>query len=116
MRAQGLNADTYGNLRCIDPVGYLDMLALQVHARKVFTDGGGVQKEAYCLGTPCITLRSETEWVETCENGWNVLAGVDKRVIVDAAQAPYPKDPRKQHYGDGHASAKIAGVLLQQLA
>lgn len=115
MRAHDMSTNVWGNIRSIDPVGYLDMLVLQTHAKKVLTDSGGVQKESYCLGTPCITLRSETEWVETLEDGWNVLAGVDKRAIMNAAEAPYPKVPQRKYYGDGQASAKIADILLQQL-
>jgi UDP-GlcNAc3NAcA epimerase len=116
MKAHNVNTRARSNIRSIDPVGYLDMLVLQTHAKKVLTDSGGVQKEAYCLGTPCITLRSETEWVETLEDGWNVLVGVDDRAIVNAAKAPYPTNPQRKHYGDGHASVKIANILSQHLA
>jgi len=113
MKMHDISLNAWSNIRSIDPVGYLDMLALQTHAKKVLTDSGGVQKEAYCLGTPCITLRSETEWVETLEDGWNVLAGADKRKIIDAAQVPYPKGTQREHYGDGHASVRIADILLR---
>ncbi len=101
-----------GNIHFIEPLGYLDMLALQKHARKVLTDSGGVQKEAYILGTPCVTLRNETEWVETLENGWNILAGVERRALLDAVKS-MPAVPRREFYGDGRASNKIAEILLE---
>ena len=100
-------------LVAIDPVGYLDMLQLQQHAAVVLTDSGGVQKEAYYLGVPCVTLREETEWVETVSCGWNRLVGVDPREIVAAIRhyQDHPPTGRPVLYGDGHSAARIAEIL-----
>ena len=92
------------------------MLALEAGARAILTDSGGVQKEAYWLGVPCVTLRDETEWGETVEAGWNRIAGEDPSTIVAAALAAPPKGPRPELYGDGAASEKIVQALVQWLA
>ncbi len=99
------------NVKEIAPVGYLDMLALQLHARMVLTDSGGVQKEAYLLGTPCTTLREETEWPETSVNDWNVLAGTDPKRIVEAAMRPRPQGDAPQAFGDGNAAQRMVSLL-----
>jgi len=98
-------------VRIIDPVGYLDMLQLQRHARTVLTDSGGVQKEAYLLGVPCVTLRDETEWPETLAGEWNVLAGADCERIRRAARRPRPSTPPPPVFGDGHAAEKMVAIL-----
>lgn len=89
------------------PQGYLDFLKLMNHAKKILTDSGGIQKEAYILGVPCITLRHNTEWVETVEDGWNVLVGVDKKRIVEMAHGFEPRTKRRNVYGES-VSVKIA--------
>lgn len=102
------------NIKMIEPVSYLNMLMLEKHAKIILTDSGGVQKEAFWLGIPCITLREETEWVETVQSGWNILAGVDKEGIIEAVKSikrnHLPKIRRK--YGDGKASPKIVNILM----
>jgi UDP-N-acetylglucosamine 2-epimerase (non-hydrolysing) len=99
------------NVAMIPPAGYLDFAALASQARVVLTDSGGVQKEAYWYGVPCVTLRTNTEWVETVETGWNTLVGSDVEAIVAATRAAAPKAERPHLYGDGDASAKIADLL-----
>lgn len=103
-----------GNLRMIPPVGYLESLALQAGARAVLTDSGGVQKEAYMLGVPCVTLRAETEWPETVTAGWNVLADVDGEAIAAATVRPIPRD-RPALFGDGRAAERIAQICEEAL-
>ena len=99
------------NVKLIEPVGYLDMLMLEQHARLILTDSGGVQKEAYFFGVPCVTLRTETEWVETVEAGWNVIVGADREAIVRAVRSFRPKGERPQVFGDGRANQRIADAL-----
>ncbi len=92
------------------PLGYLDFLKLLRHARAVLTDSGGVQKEAYLLDVPCVTLRDTTEWVETVENGWNVLVDLDREAALAALERRRP-DERPELYGGGHAAHRVGDVV-----
>jgi UDP-N-acetylglucosamine 2-epimerase len=98
-----------------DPVSYLDMIALESQARLLLTDSGGVQKEAYFFGVPCVVAREETEWTELVEIGWNRIAGAETGRIVEAVRATLAEDfsgkSRIEFYGDGHAAKRIAAVL-----
>jgi len=93
------------------PLNYLDFLNLLLNCKKVVTDSGGVQKEAYFFGKPCITLREETEWVETVEDGWNVLVGTNRKRIIQAVKGFKPRGKRGRHYGNGTAVKKICRIL-----
>ncbi len=103
------------NIRKIKPVHYLDSLTLIKNARRVITDSGGIQKEAYFLGVPCITLREETEWVETVDDGWNILTGPDPEKIKHALENFHPTGERSSSYGDGKAAEKIIHILENDL-
>jgi UDP-GlcNAc3NAcA epimerase len=99
------------NVRVIDPLGYLDMAALSSQARVIVTDSGGLQKEAYWYGVPCVTARPSTEWVDTVEAGANVLVDDDPaRLAAAVAEARMPED-RPQLYGDGAAAQRVAASL-----
>jgi UDP-GlcNAc3NAcA epimerase len=97
-------------LHLVPPLGYLDFLKLARHARALLTDSGGVQKEAYLLGVPCVTLRDRTEWVETVEVGWNVLVDLDADAALGALERKPPSE-RPELYGGGHAAERVAEVL-----
>jgi UDP-N-acetylglucosamine 2-epimerase len=102
--------DGLGEVQVVPPLGYLDFLKLTRHARAVLTDSGGLQKEAYLLGVPCITLRNTTEWVETVEAGWNVLVDLDTASALAALERNPPAE-RPELYGGGHAAERVCEVL-----
>jgi UDP-N-acetylglucosamine 2-epimerase len=106
-----LQARFESHVRLIDPIGYFDMVRLEDHARLIATDSGGVQREAYFLGIPCLTMRDETEWTETLEVGWNRLVGADPEQIVDAWFNFKPPPDHPPIFGDGKAGEAIVQVL-----
>jgi UDP-GlcNAc3NAcA epimerase len=112
LRQHGLE-ERLGKVEVIDPVSYLDMIRLEEAARAICTDSGGVQKEAYFFRVPCITLREETEWVETVQSGWNCLVGAEPERIARALLNSDRTRPSTEDslYGDGHASNRIVEIL-----
>ncbi len=103
------------HIRIIDPVGYLDIIMLQKNARKILTDSGGMQKEAFFLKVPCITLRDETEWIETLAADANILAGTSPEKIVAAVGKEIPAIKKNSVFGSGDASSYIANLLAEFL-
>lgn len=95
----------------IEPVSFIDMIKLERNAQKILTDSGGVQKEAYFYQVPCLTLRHETEWVETVQDGLNCLVGAQVEKILTAMNDFSPNSEQHGHYGDGQASEKLVEVL-----
>ena len=110
LKGYGLLETLPSNIQIIEPLGYLDMLMLMGSADKVITDSGGVQKEAYMLKVPCITLRDNTEWVETIESGWNVLVGANKELLLKMIHKPKEDLPHDDIFGRD-ATKKIADCL-----
>ena len=106
---------TASALRMVEPLNYLDFLSALMDSSKVLTDSGGVQKQAYFFGVPCITLREETEWVETVRSGWNTLVGTRPGAIARAVREVSPAGRRPQFYGDGHAAENILKALEARL-
>ncbi|MDO8119915.1 UDP-N-acetylglucosamine 2-epimerase (non-hydrolyzing) [Isoptericola sp. b490] len=106
---------TGGSLHAVGPMGYPHMVRAVMGAAGVVTDSGGLQKEAYLLQTPCTTTRTETEWVETLEHGWNVL-DPDLDHISRLAARPRPSDEQSRPFGDGHAAEQVADILRARTA
>ncbi len=99
------------NLLLMGPIGYIDMLMLEKNARMILTDSGGIQKEAYILKVPCITLRPETEWVETVSSGWNTITDMDQKRIVTATQQEPPIHAPKELFGNGKTAMRILQII-----
>lgn len=109
LKSYGLYDSLNSSVTLIEPLGFFDFIKLMNHAKMVLTDSGGVQKEAYILQVPCVTLRENTEWVETIKDGWNVLVGCDKNNIVKAVSEFKPSFvSHRNAYGKGHAGQEIA--------
>jgi UDP-GlcNAc3NAcA epimerase len=102
------------NIKVIEPIGYLDMLSLEKGANKIITDSGGVQKEAYFMRKPCITMRDQTEWVETINVGWNVLVKADKDKIIDAIKNFNPTKYVDNLFGKGNASELLVDIIKRE--
>ncbi len=115
LQAFGLWDELEAKVKVLPPADYLDFLGLLIEAGKVVTDSGGVQKEAYFLGIPCITVRDETEWIETVEDGWNALVGTDPEDILHAIEHFNPAGTKSKSFGDGHAAERIAQVVDKSL-
>jgi UDP-GlcNAc3NAcA epimerase len=111
--AENLNAKhRYHNIHFVQPVGYLYMLYLTSSAKKVVTDSGGLQKEAYLLNVPCVTVREQTEWVETLSGNWNILCSTQTDDIINKVTSITPLlSAKAEHYGDGNAAKKICDIL-----
>lgn len=117
LKEYGLFDKLRTSVRLIKPMGYLDFLKLMIHAKKIVTDSGGIQKEAYILKVPCITLRENTEWIETVEDGWNVLITVGKDYIIRAIHQFEPSlDKHRESFGNGAAAKKVMRYLQDYMA
>jgi UDP-N-acetylglucosamine 2-epimerase (non-hydrolysing)/UDP-GlcNAc3NAcA epimerase len=115
LEAAGLLDGLRDRVRVVEPLGYLEFTALLVHARAVLTDSGGVQKEAYLAGVPCVTLRDTTEWTETVDAGWNTLVGLDAGAARTALDRQPPAE-RPALYGDGRAGERVVEALSRMAA
>jgi UDP-GlcNAc3NAcA epimerase len=114
-RTRSVLAGVPRNVRVLEPLGYLDMAALASQARVIVTDSGGLQKEAYWYGVPCVTTRPSTEWKDTVELGANVLVDDDPERLAAAVRAAHMPEGLPPLYGDGHASARVAEALALAL-
>lgn len=110
LREYGLYQNLAERVMVLKPLSYLKFIKLLSHAKKILTDSGGIQKEAYILKVPCITLRDNTEWIETVEDGWNLLVGIDRERIVRMAREFEPNGEQRNIFGQG-ASKKISEVI-----
>lgn len=110
----GLTKCLAPNTKVIKPLGYSDFLALERNAKVILTDSGGVQKEAYLLGVPCVTLRERTEWTETVDDGWNKLVACNQKEITSAVRDFKPTSPQSNRFGLGDAPDKIIDILIER--
>ncbi len=99
----------------LKPLGYFDFLCLMNNAKKVLTDSGGIQKEAYILKIPCITLRDNTEWVETVDDNWNVIVGTGNNQVINMVDDFNPKNKQNYAFGDGTSSKKILEIIDRKI-
>jgi len=99
------------NIRVLPPLGHLDFIKLLANSKKILTDSGGIQKEAYLLKIPCVTIRGETEWIETLESGWNTLTGSSYDKIVNALEHINTPKQQESFFGDGNAATKIFNII-----
>lgn len=111
LQEYGLYEKLKKSVNLINPLGYIDFLKLLNHAKKILTDSGGVQKEAYMLKVPCITLRDNTEWIETIEDGWNVCIGANKEKIIEMMEEFKPNGEQRNVFGDGKSSERIIEII-----
>ena len=111
IKKHGLERSIGRNIHMMKSASYFDFLWLEKNAEKILTDSGGIQKESYLLKVPCITLRDNTEWVETVEDGWNILVGTNKEKIMDAIHNFNPAGEQRDLFGSGDASTKIVKIL-----
>lgn len=111
LESQAFDRDLPANVELIEPVGYLDFVRLLDGAERVATDSGGIQKEAFYLETPCVTLREETEWTETVDCGWNTLVGADRSAIRRGLTREFNQSTDETPYGDGNAATRVVTAL-----
>jgi UDP-GlcNAc3NAcA epimerase len=104
-----------GNVKVLEPLDFLSFTAMERNAKKIMTDSGGVQKEAYFWGVPCVTVRDETEWTETLEDGWNVLTGADRSRILEALARGRPEKERTVVFGDACVSTRIVAEMEKMM-
>jgi UDP-N-acetylglucosamine 2-epimerase (non-hydrolysing) len=115
-RIQSFNIKLPENIRVISPTGYFEFLRLIFHSDKLLTDSGGAQKQAFFLSKPCITLRPNTEWMETIENGWNILVDDNQEKIIEAVSSFNPQGtPDLSLFGNGDSSHKIINTAISQI-
>jgi UDP-N-acetylglucosamine 2-epimerase (non-hydrolysing) len=113
LQVHGIWREMPENVMVVDPVGYLDMIRLLSSAEKIVTDSGGIQKEAYAMRVPCITVRDSTEWTETVEDGWNILVKAKKEDLLRAIDDFQPPEEQSEPFGDGNASRKIVQIMSE---